>query len=148
MTTAPSTSAMNISELLQELVYRVEDLQLLQITDNNGAVVAKGCIEELEGNTDDVETSRMSFALQQASKISLGECSSVISYFENCVLMHMKSFDNQLILTCVALKNVNMALMFEMEPKLKRVLDTVAKKINEFKTQKQQNAVTSTEETN
>ena len=71
---------------------------------------------------------------KKASKIGLGDGESLVSYFRNCILVHIMSQDANLVLTLVGLEQINMALVFDMEPKLRNILNIVANTISKTKT--------------
>lgn len=135
----------------------MEDLQGIVITDSDGAIVAEETVPELSGKIDSVETSRMVFATVQASKLDfVGSCTSIVAYFENCILVHIRSNlsnkknnnDNiinnndecsvALVMTLICLKRVNMAIIFDMEPKLSRILGVLETKLVDAKRQASQ----------
>merc|ERR1719334_994432 len=127
---------MNIHELLTEIVDKVEDLQGMIITDVDGVTVSKGFVPELVDKTDDPELSSIQFAIQQASKLDFGVCSSLMAYYDNCILIHLLSAKSTLILTLICLKTVNMDAILHITAKLEHTLNTLETQIEAHSTAK------------
>ena len=94
-------SKLNIHQLLLQIVEKVEDLQGIIVTDIDGVTVSKGFVSELVDKTDDPELSSIHVAIQQACKIDFGLCTSLMSYYENCILIHITSTKLTLIMTLI-----------------------------------------------
>ena len=122
-------SKCNIHELLIQIVEKVEDLQGIIITDIDGVTVSKGFVSELVDKTDDPELSSIHNAIQQACKLDFGPCTSLITYYENCILVHITSTKQTLIMTLICLKTVNMDTIVYITNKLEITLNTLETEI-------------------
>ena len=120
---------LNIHDLLRQIVEKVEDLQGIIITDIDGVTVSKGFVSELMDKTDDPELSSIQYAIQQASKLDFGPCTSLISYYDNCILIHITSTKLTLIMTLICLKTVNMDTINYITNKLEITLNTLETEI-------------------
>ena len=97
----------------------------------------------------------MVFATVQASKLDfVGSCTSIVAYFDNCILVHIRSTNCErdskvnitsnddstivLIMTLICLKRINMAIIFDMEPKLSKILTVLEDKLTQHKQQESQ----------
>ena len=120
---------LNIHQLLEQIVAKVEDLQGIIITDGEGVTVSKGFVSELVDKTDDPELSAIQFAIQQASKLDFGFCSSLMAYYDNCILVHISSPKTTLVMTLICLKTVNMDTITHTTKKLELTLATLETEI-------------------
>ena len=122
-------SKLNIHQLLLQIVEKVEDLQGIIVTDIDGVTVSKGFVSELVDKTDDPELSPIHLAIQQACKLDFGPCTSLMSYYENCILIHITSTKLSLIMTLICLKTVNMDTITYITNKLEITLNTLEAEI-------------------
>ena len=116
---------LNIHQLLDGVVENVEDLQGIIVTDVDGLTISKGFVDELTDKTDDPELASLQYAIQQASKLDFGICSSFMTYYDNCILIHIVSEKSTLIMTLICLKTVNMDTVCYITNRMETVLNTL-----------------------
>merc|ERR1712130_415999 len=113
----------------KEMIRSSEDLQGMIVTDNEGVTVSKAFVSELVDKTDDPELSMIQYAIQQAGKLNFGFCSSLMAYYDNCILVHISSPKTTLVMTLICLKTVNMDTVTYITDKLEIALITLENEI-------------------
>merc|ERR1712130_428398 len=113
----------------KEMIRSSEDLQGMIVTDNEGVTVSKAFVSELVDKTDDPELSMIQYAIQQAGKLNFGFCSSLMTYYDNCILVHISSPKTTLVMTLICLKTVNMDTVTYVTDKLEMALTTLEHEI-------------------
>eukprot|EP00128_Syssomonas_multiformis_P009650 Colp12_sorted_trinity150504_noHs@36319 len=106
------------------MLARIPGLLVGTLTDRDGVVIAKAVAKDYQDSSKRSLLSTLTAGSEQASKLGVGKCESVLVQYKDRQLLHFAV--HPLVVSFLALPDANMGLLMDLEKEIRAALAPLA----------------------